>query len=443
MIPCLAIIGGGISGTLTVLNCLKQSKTALSIIWFDTHYQFCKGLAYSTTNDHHLLNVRAANMSAFAEEPQHFVNWLKQHHPHYTPTDFVPRRIFGHYIQHTFDALRKNHPFVTIQQIAEEVIAIDKSGATFEIKTTATYQAQKVVLAFGNFLPAHPRSTSTGFITAPNYFQHAFHAGIAQQIKDKKNITIIGSGLTMIDVITSLSTWHYSGIVHIISPHAYIPQAHLENPLPVVQPFIEEFTAYPLSKLLSLVNSQLKKAVKEGLNAHSVIDVMRPHLQFIWLHFSLDEKKRFLRHLRHKWGVARHRAPAKSMEVFQQLQASGKLQLLKGRVHDIKTTLTDFEIHFTDSKGNLQEVKTELIINCTGPESDYDKIQSILIQYLVKIVLICPDPIHYGLNADKNGEISPNLYTLGPPLKGVLWESTAVPEIRLQAKELAAKIISN
>ncbi|MES2514403.1 MAG: FAD/NAD(P)-binding protein [Bacteroidota bacterium] len=443
MIHSLAIIGGGISGTLTVLNCIKQSTTALKIIWFDAHHQFCKGLAYSTSNEHHLLNVRAANMSAFAEEPEHFVNWLKQHHPHYTPTDFVPRKIFGNYLQDTFEVLKNINSLVTIQQIAEEVLAINKTETTFEIKTTTTYQAQKVVLAFGNFLPAHPHSASKEFIASPNYFQNAFHAGIAHQLNDKKNITIIGSGLTMIDVIMSLSVLNYNGTIQIVSPHAYIPQAHLEKPLPVVKPFIEEEKAYQLSELLSLVNSQLKKAVKEGLSLQSVIDVMRPHLQFIWLHFSLEERKRFLRHLRHKWGVARHRAPEKSMEVFKQLQSSGKLTLIKGRVYDIKTTSPDFEIHFTDYKSQAQCIKTNLIINCTGPESDYEKIQSTLVQYLIKTGLINPDSIRYGINAAQNGEISSNLYTLGPPLKGVLWESTAVPEIRLQAKELASKIIFN
>jgi uncharacterized NAD(P)/FAD-binding protein YdhS len=86
---------------------------------------------------------------------------------------------------------------------------------------------------------------------------------------------------------------------------------------------------------------------------------------------------------------------------------------------------------------------TESIVNCTGPESNYLQIQSILVQNLIKNGIISPDSIHYGIKSDKNGKISPNLYTIGPPLKGILWESIAVPEIRLQAKELATKIICN
>ncbi|MES2761430.1 MAG: FAD/NAD(P)-binding protein [Bacteroidota bacterium] len=443
MTTSLAIIGGGISGTLTVLNCIKHSQQPLSIIWFDASNQFFKGLAYSTTDEHHLLNVRAGNMSVFVEEPEHFVNWLKQHHAHYIATDFVSRKIFGEYVQDTFNTLKNNNPLVSIQQIAEAAACIDKSETGFEIKTTRTYQAQKLVLAVGNFLPAHPRSVNKEFIGSENYFQNSFDPKIAEQVKDKKNITVIGSGLTMIDVVISLARSNYKSQLQIISPHAYIPQAHYEAPLPSVKPFMEEGKAYKLAELFTLVNKQLKKATKEGFNTHSVIDVMRPHLQFTWLHFTLDEKKRFLRHLRHKWGVARHRAPGQSMVVLQQLMSDSRLNLRKGRIFNIKAKPEGFEINYKDATGAERMLETDLIINCTGPESNYLQIQSPLIQYLIKTGLITPDSIYYGINSAKNGEISPNLYTLGPPLKGVLWESTAVPEIRLQAKELASKIISN
>ena len=443
MTDTIAIIGGGISGTLTVLNCIKQSVNPLTILWFDSKNKFCRGLAYSTSDEHHLLNVRANNMSVFADEPDHFTNWLKQHHPHYTTIDFVSRKIFGDYVQDIFESLKTSNPLVSIKQIAKEIISVNKTDTSFELRSDETYDVQKLVLAFGNFLPAHPRSVSKEFIESENYFQNAFDPNIAQRIHDKKNITIIGSGLTMIDVVMSLSHLKYAGSINIISPHAYVPQAHYEAPKPAVKSFIEENEKYKLSELLSLVNQQLKKAVKEGFNTHSVIDAMRPHLQFIWLHFSLDEKKQFLRHLRHKWGVARHRAPAQSMAVFHQLQSSGKLLLIKGRVTELKTNTDGFEIFYSGAKADQQAIETNLIINCTGPESDYSKIQNQIVQNLMKNELIAPDSIHYGVNSAKNGEIAPNLYTLGPPLKGVLWESTAVPEIRLQAKELASKIITN
>lgn len=442
MTNTIAIVGGGISGTLTVLNCIKQSQKPLSIIWFDAQNNFCKGFAYSTSEDNHLLNVRANNMSIFVDQQNHFVNWLSQNHPHYNAKDFVPRKLFGEYAQATFDDLKNTNPLVSIIQIPEEVISIEKINNGFELKSQQSYLIQKLVLAFGNFLPAHPKSVSKEFILSGNYFQNAFHSHLIQQALTQKNITIIGSGLTMIDIVSSLSHHYYKGIINIISPHAYIPQPHHENSLPSVLPFIEEDKKYSLLELLSLVNQQLKKVKTEGLNPHSVIDVMRPYLQTIWVNFSLDEKKQFLRHLRHKWGVARHRAPSQSMTVFQELISNNKITIIKGRIFDIKTG-DNFWIFYSNSQNTQQVLETDMIINCTGPESDYTKIKIPLIQQLLKNQIIAPDFINYGIMVQKDGLISQNVYTIGPPLKGILWESTAVPEIRVQAHELATKIICN
>lgn len=82
-----------------------------------------------------------------------------------------------------------------------------------------------------------------------------------------------------------------------------------------------------------------------------------------------------------------------------------------------------------------------MIINCTGPEMDYTKLGSPLIQQLLKEGIIAADSLKYGVDTQKDGQIQQHIYTLGSPLKGVLWESVLVPEIRLQALEIASKII--
>jgi len=441
MTNAIGIVGGGISGALSVLQIIKQSKKPLSIFWFDTQNKFCKGYAYNTFDEGHLLNVRASNMSVFPDEPNHFINWLSVHHTKYSPKDFVSRKIFGDYVLHTFESLKNSNTLITIHQIAEEVKSIKKIDDSFEIKTHQNYQVQKIILGFGNFLPSHPRSISKEFISSKNYFQNAFNVQLTNQIQLHNDITIIGSGLTMIDMIVSLSHFNYKGKINVISPHAYVPQAHQENPLPSVMSFINQDQCYTLLNILSLVNKQLKKAKNENLNLHSVVDSMRPFLQSLWLNFSIEEKKQFLRHLRHKWGVARHRAPSESMAVFNALKSSNQLQLIKGRISDIKLQPSGFKILYSNDQIEQQTLNTQLIINCTGPESDYNQLKSPLIQDLINSQIISSDSIKYGINAQKDGYITDNIYTIGPPLKGILWESVAVPEIRVQAQELATKII--
>ena len=168
MIPAIAIIGGGISGTLTILQLIKQSKKPISVLWFDTQNEFCKGYAYNTFDEHHLLNVRANNMSVFPDEASHFVDWLNKHHSQYSPKDFVPRKLYGEYVLYTFEKLKDYNPLVRIHKITEEVKSIHKTDGFFEIKTHKTYHSEKIILAFGNFLPAHPKSISQEFISSKN-----------------------------------------------------------------------------------------------------------------------------------------------------------------------------------------------------------------------------------------------------------------------------------
>jgi uncharacterized NAD(P)/FAD-binding protein YdhS len=439
----IAIVGGGISGTLVVLNCLRQSQVPLEISWFDKTNAFCKGFAYSTLQPGHLLNVRAANMSLFPDETEHFVNWLAAIYPAYTAKDFVPRKLFGEYALHTWEALKDTNPIVKVTQYGQEVTAIEKTEQGFRVSAAQIHNCGQVVLALGNFLPAHPRSQDRQFVTAANYFQNAFHPGLPTAAASQKQVTIIGSGLTMIDTVISLTDNGYKGHITVISPHAYLPQAHHENPLPPVSAFISEDMHYTLSGLYAIVNAGLKKARSLNLNPHSVIDVMRPHLQQLWCRLSLEDKQQFLRHLRHKWGVARHRAPAQSMAVIERLMAEQRLSVVKGRIFNVKTVADGFELSYFDHKNAEKALDTGLLINCTGPESNPEKLDFPLIKQLLKDGLIAPDKLKYGLNAATDGTISKNIYTLGPPLKGILWESTAVPEIRVQAQKLAAKIISD
>ncbi len=441
MTKAVGIIGGGISGTLVVLNLLKQSRRPLTVIWFDSKNLFCRGLAYSTPENCHLLNVRAANMSAFTDEPNHFVNWLQQTHTGFVARDFVPRKLYGQYIQQTYEALKIENPQLTIIHKAEEVVSILPAGTGYTIRAKGLDIVQQVVLAVGNFLPAHPRSVAKAFITSPNYFQNVFEGTALKKALHSNSVTIIGAGLTMVDMVVALKENNYTGVIQVISPHGYLPQAHTEEETSRVNDFLNFNTAYTLAQVFSAVKHELKQAVKTGKNPQGIIDAMRPYLQHLWVNFSIEDKKQFLRHLRHKWGVARHRAPASGIKTITGLISQKQLQPIKGRIFNIETSPQGFEIEYTDATSQKNYLKSGVILNCTGPEPDFNKADSLLVKQLIHSTLITGHELFYGINAPKTGILRPGFFTLGPPLKGVLWESTAVPEIRLQAKEIASKII--
>lgn len=442
MSKTIAIIGGGASGALVVLNLLKQATSPMQVLWFDNKQRFGKGLAYSTTDIAHLLNVRAINMSLFADEPMHFFNWLQKNNEPYHKNSFVPRSIYGNYICDTLHNLIQGNKLVSIDFINEEVIAIN-GLSYFEIVTRQkTYKAEQLVLAFGNFLPRHPRSLQSEFKSSKNYFRNAFDEKLIPCAVLKNAVTIVGSGLTMIDVVVSLQRNNFRGKINVISPHGYIPQAHSEQASQSAKFDIDETKKYSLLEVLHLVNKQIKNAKKNNTSLHSLIDALRPHVQILWQQFTLKDKQQFLRHLRHKWGVARHRASLDRMEIITQLIEAKQLHIIKGRIASIITNNNGFEVNYKTSNNEVLKFETEIIINCTGPESDFENIEMPLIQQLLKDEIIAVDDLHYGIKANADGEISERLFTLGSPLKGILWESTAIPEIRVQAKNIATILLA-
>ena len=71
-----------------------------------------------------------------------------------------------------------------------------------------------------------------------------------------------------------------------------------------------------------------------------------------------------------------------------------------------------------------------------------------LLNNLFKRGLARPDCLRLGLDVENNGALKDSLahestlcYTIGPVLKGVLWESTAVPEIRQQVVALSELLL--
>jgi uncharacterized NAD(P)/FAD-binding protein YdhS len=88
------------------------------------------------------------------------------------------------------------------------------------------------------------------------------------------------------------------------------------------------------------------------------------------------------------------------------------------------------------------------VVNCTGPECNYHKLTDLLVVQLFSRGIIVPDPLFLGLDVglggtilNLEGERVTHLHTLGSPQKGILFETTAVPELREQAAELANRIL--
>jgi len=252
----------------------------------------------------------------------------------------------------------------------------------------------------------------------------------------------------MVDVTMQLNKLRHQGLINAISTRGQLPAVHK---LGYTYPsFHEEIKgATRVTDVLKAVRAHVKNAEANGSDWRAVIDSLRPATQQIWLDLPLAEKKYFMQHLSRYWNVARHRMAPEAALIIDELRGTGQLQILKGRLQ--KITWEDdigFDVRYA-TVGLDQYVHADVIINCIGSESRFDQLDSRLVKNLIRSDMIRCDDLRFGLDATPDGQLkgsdgqpSDMLYTLGTALKGVLWESTAIPEIRAQASNLAHKLIS-
>lgn len=447
----ITIIGGGASGTLLAANLLRASgDRLLEINMVEKNATIGRGVAYSTPDDIHLLNVPAAKMSAFPDDANHFLDWLEREGYQYGSTAFVPRKIFGEYLNSVIhEAQEKKHARVKLNVFEDDAvdIEIEDGKAHVTLASGEHLYSENVVLAFGNFLPPQPNVSDLSFTEHPKYFRSPWREGVFESIGDEDAVLIIGTGLSMVDVVLKLAYSDHAGKIQAISTRGLLPAVHKLGH--TYDSFADELR--PMSRITDILKSvrrHIKKAESQGSDWRAVIDSLRPVTQEVWLNLPISEKRYFMQHLSRYWNVARHRMPAEAADVLERLQSEGRLEILKGRLQKI-TANEKFHVEFRSNAAE-QRLDTDAIINCIASESNFAKLDSKLVENLFGRGYIRSDALNFGIDALPNGSVvgqngarSEVIYTLGTALKGTLWETTAIPEIRTQARQLAEHLLAD
>ncbi len=454
----ITIIGGGLSGTLVAINLLRTNSSKEIDIKLIDKKPVGFGVAFSTEQPFHLLNVRAENMSLFPEEPEHFSKWLQEKKLKFTGKDFVPRRLYGRYIYENFEkTISKRVSSTNLDIINDEALDIipNSKSCLIRLKSGNEIESDKVVLALGNLYSVDLNLKDNSYLNSPRYYSNPWDSYLYENLNKEVTILIIGTGLTMIDIVSNLYQINHKGKIIAVSKHGFMPFIHqLTEAYPA---FYEELQNKSLEEILKIVKDHIKKENEKGNDWRGVIDSLRPHTQKIWLDLPLNERKKFLGHLKHFWNPARHRVPHECFNITEQLISKGQLKIEAGRIKKITELNNSFKIELRKGEKkaapdtSVNKILTaDVIIKCAGTENDYEKINIPIVKNLLSRGLIRKDQLSLGLDAhttgriiDKEGNSSKYFFTLGQPLLGILWETTAVPEIRVQAQKLASLLLES
>ena len=445
----IAVVGAGFSGTLTALHLLTRTSDR-QILLCERNDRFGRGTAYGTIDPGHLLNVRASNMSAFPDRPDHFVRWLERTGPHdaaemrQTPAGtFVSRQLYGSYLTALLqDAIRGADGASRLILVPDEVVDIlpDQAGHRIVLAGGRVMAVAGAVLALGQGLP--PEDAAGPVVANP------WASPFAEGLDATRPVVVIGSGLTMVDIALQLHRTGFEGPLIAISRRGLLPHAHAPTacwPAPV--PSTEERAS--LSRLVRHLRRHAAEAEAAGVGWRSAVDSMRSVTSELWRSLDQDAQRRFLRHARPWWEIHRHRMAVPVGQHVGDLMRRGLLDVRAGWIQDVTADGDRARVTYRpQGRTAVQTIEAQRVIFATGTRPA-ELCGSVLLDRLMERGLARPDRHRLGLDIDptfcvldRGGTATPHLWALGPLGMGVLWECTAVPDIRLHAIIVAEQVVA-
>ncbi len=435
----VTIVGGGIAGTIAAIRLIEETKDQIVIHIFDERGAFREGVGYTKESAGLLLNVPCFHMGIYPNCTDDFLNWMKEKAIPLDagPFTFCDRTIFSDYVKARWGealklACRKN---ITVLEFKRRVVDIRVGPAGIEVEDSVgtSYTVAFCLLATGPS-PVLPEYLS-GLDGSPKVARTIFRL-IAEDVGVNERIAFVGTGLSMVDGVAILKNRGHKGPVYAFSRRGLIPASHATSDYPVQLREVELPAERRLSKLVHRVKSEAKQG-----NWKSVMQSLRPLTPAIWSGLSELDKNRFFRHIKPYWDVHRHRMPPASDLVVRALRQRGQLKVIGARITKVTSIGEEFKIAYKERKSQLADsVTVDRIIVSSGFDCGIGDPRHIL-RKLVSRKLASANKLGLGLCTDSVGRVlDRRIFAVGWPRLGQDFETTAIPEVRLQV-ELAIKSI--
>lgn len=448
LVHSLAIVGGGFAGSLLALKLAEHGGQRPVLI--EASRYAGPGLAYGAAGRDHVLNVPVHRMEVGLKPG--FANWLADYPSEIAEAvaeagdlaqAFVPRRLFGLYMQAQIDAAVANG---RILRVRGDVTRLQKDAVTYSLHLADGRQLNvgRVVLATGNMAPKAPDVMDEDrqrLADSPLFTPDPWASDALENLEPDAPILLIGTGLTMADIALSLSRHGHAGPIFVLSRRGLLPLPHVSGG--TWPAFLDAHIGQSPLQLLRRLRQEALFALAEGVPWQRVLDAARPHAAQIWAAWTRAERTRFLRHARPFWDVHRHRVAPRISRALQDLVARRQVIPLSGRLKSFAARGDHLNISYTvRNRREVRNIKVARVINCTGPRSDYASLGKPLFAALREQGLIHADSLGLGLETrdarivDAHGEVSHSLFAIGSLTRPAWWEVTAVPELSAQISRL-------
>jgi uncharacterized NAD(P)/FAD-binding protein YdhS len=294
--------------------------------------------------------------------------------------------------------------------------------------------------------PTRPELGTSAFAADPRFIADPWDRAALETIPEGSSILLVGTGLTMADVALTLAG--RGAQLHAVSRHGLLPLSH---PVTASASSVDVPHRADHGSLIRWARDSAATEHEHGAHWSATIDAFQPSTQALWQSLSNVEQNRFLRHLARYWNVHRHRMPPATAAAISVLLDRGQLTVCAGRIRSVTPDGSRLAVRIEPRKGDqATELRITHIVNCAGPQARITTtdapppIRALLAGGAARLDLhglgLDTDP--GGALMNRSGRPSPTLFAIGALRRGTLWETTAIPELRVQTGALAQRIRS-
>lgn len=449
----VVVIGGGFSGTALAIHLARMAARPLNITLVEPRPLPGQGVAYSTREPSHRINVPASRMQLSGSEQGEFERWYREQEAyHQDPAArsadgaLYPRReLFGRYVAGHFSqaALQDG---ITLRHLQDRAVAITQGKVLTE--NGEHLKADVVVLAV-----SHPPPALPGLLQAladhPGIIANPWQVSRFDDIASDASVAIIGSGLTMADVVASLDDRGHCGSVLAFSRRGLLPRPNLSGDYPDWSGDYQRHDITGIRQWLRQIRHDIRQAALQGIPWQKVMDEVRSQGQNIWQSLPLKQQQRFLRHLRSWWDVHRYRIAPQMAEMLDRRRQKGELEVRAARLLAVTADGNRLTLSLAQRGGARLLRQVEHLIVTTGPAHSTLTSSQALFQNLSLIGAIQPDPLGLGLLVnrhsqaiDRDGRANPRLLVVGPAARGYFGELMGLPQVADHALAVAQETLN-
>lgn len=453
--PSVAIIGGGLSGAAVAYHLARRHASATLTV-LEPRATIGAGLAYSTPDPAHRINVPAAKMSLIPAEDRHFVDWISRTHaiaddPEAVSSNgevYARRIVFGRYV---FDHLKPWIASGRIAHVRDSVRAIARAGSRWSLQTASgrTLLADIVVIATTHPAPEVPPILADGLKDDPRLIiSDAMTVSPLSGIEPEARVTIIGTGLTMADTVASLDRRGHRGTITAISRRGLLSRPHATAPY---QPFgqFDQSAPYSALDLLRKIRTTIREVDALDLPWQAVIDQVRAQASAFWPKLPETERRKIVQHLRPYWDVHRFRIAPQVQRVIARRRSEGTFTSRAASVAAAEANADHILLQLrTRGKRALEEHRTDYVIVTTGPAHSRAVEVEPHLNSLASAGWIRADGLGLGIFCDRQGraisregQAVSSLLIAGPLARATFGELMGLPQVTSYAQEIANQVI--